>query len=37
MINTNEIKIISEKIVQTFFYAGKESLKIRENGLILKK
>ena len=34
MINTNEIKIISEKIVQTFFYAGKESLKIRENGLI---
>ena len=32
-MNQSEIKIIIEKLIDTFFYAGKVSLKLREKGL----
>ena len=35
-MNKNDLKKIVEKLIDTFLYAGKISLKLREKGLIKK-
>ena len=34
-MNKNDLKKIVEKLIDTFLYAGKISLKLREKGLII--